>query len=146
VTATYTPAGAAPVPINLATPEVWTEVGASMPGVYQVSWPDAVRAVPAERIVLSVSATGAQPSSYHLRLAAEAPLSLQVGAGSTPSLLTLPQGTAPDPNHWNRRTLLVASGAAAGERVVVVRQDVDALVVAPPLTIAPASGDWLFLE
>lgn len=149
----YTRAGAAPV---AGTPASITPTGAhvdwglvpvdatNLPELHRVDLPDAAFAPGADSLTLTVKSTAldAQHFTYRLSVPSRMHGVVTVGATTTSVPTTLSAGT----NQLARRLLEVLSGAAVGQRVAIVANAAGTLEVAPPLTVAPAEGDVVFVH
>lgn len=148
----YTRIGAAAVTVTKVAQTVagaWVSGGfvevdaTSAPGLYRIDVPNAAFATGADAVTLTVVRAGViQPWALTIPLLPPVALYGTAGAGATTvsvPLVGLPTLSA---GQLNRRPLQVLSGAAAGERVLIVGQASNGTVqVAPPLTIAPSAGD-----
>ncbi len=152
--ASYTRTGAvrAAITLDTQTPTgAWAtggfaEVSATnAPGLYRLDIPNAALAAGAAGVVLSITGVGLQP--YHALLPLEVAVETANGTASgTPTTTSFDfAGLSPSAGSLSRRLVQFVEGPAAGERVLVVANSATTIQVAPPFTVAPATGNRFLL-
>ncbi len=148
--AAYARVGETVATITLVTQTVtggWTSGGfveidaTNQPGAYRLDLPNAAFAAGASAVGLSVTKSAVESYAAAVWLVSDSKIFATVASSPTRFGFTL-TGPTVGTNQLLRRQVQMLDGAAAHERCTIIDcQSSGAIVLSPPLTVAPTAGD-----